>query len=1619
MTRTRTFLVFLLTLAVAAIAVPSINAAPTCTISWTGGAGTSAWGTAGNWNQDRVPGSGDDVCIDLPAGGTVVMTAGATVKSVQGSQALRIEGGTLTVTDDPSADTTIAALEQTGGAIDGAGTLFVAGNYSWSGGSLGGSNGLIDVKGQTHISGNVSMAFDRELKTAGGSWTAGQIYGRNNTFIRNTGTFTVSDEAAEMRFENWSGTPATFINEGTLVKPAGTGTTTIGWRIDNDGLVNATSGTLTFTGGAAGSTGQFQSPGAEMKWAGGTFLMDAGSYDGVELTGGRIEIPADTTYSGGDLTISGGAVGGTGTLESTGTLTWTGGALEDTTGLLRSTGFMRIDGNVSMAFNHRLETDDGEWLGGQIYSRNNTLWTNKGTFEMHSESGAAVWSNWSGAPPKLHNLGTITRTSGAGKTTFGWAVENDGTIRTDVGRLAFEGGGGVSNGNFASEGAGRTVLAAGTFNVGNSTAPYDGFELSGGRLDVEDGQTFSGLDLWQSGGVIGGTGTLASSGTFTWTGGDMDNTGLTKSTGFTRIDGSVSMAFNHRLQTHDGEWLSGQIYSRNNTLWTNTGTFDMRSETAQAVYSHWSGAAPKIVNTGTIVKTSTASSPDSDDTIVGWALENDGVIRTDAGRLVFNGGGGESNGNFASEGTGRTVLNGGHFFLGNSTAPYDGFEVAGSAEVDVVAGATFSGADLWQSGGTIGGPGTLATGGTFVWTGGNQNESGLTRSTGFTRINGNVAFDFDRNIETKDGEWLSGQIYSRNNTTWTNTGSFELRAEGAIADYHHWSGAQPRIVNTGTFTKTAGTGNTDLEFDLTNDGTVRTETGRIRFTEGGDQGESNGNFASDGDGRTTLQGGRFVLGESATPYDGFEVAGTGEVDVVSGTFTGKDLWQSGGTIGGAGTLVTTGTFIWTGGNMNETGTTKSTGFTRINGNVAFDFDRTLETKDGEWLSGQIYSRNNTLWRNTGTFELRAEDAVAYYHHWSGAQPKIVNDGTFTKTAGTGNTDLQFALENDGTIRTSSGRIRFTGGGTGQSTGDFASEGDGRTTLQAGTFVAGNGTFDGFEVAGTARLNLADDATYAGVDLWQSGGAIGGAGTITSSGTFTWTGGSMDGPGATRSTGFTRINGDVSLEFDRTLETKDGEWLTGTFYSRNNTLWRNTGAFAMRSTGDIVHNNWSGGPPRLHNTGQITRSNPDPAAVAEDLHVAFPVDNDGSITSSWGTIRLNAGGFGVSTGTFGARLSGNFTFGKGANFAPGGELAGGNLTLEDGADIDLPGGNVNGDITGNADIRVPSGQLRWSSGTIRGNGVLHVAKGASLLFEGAGTRYLRDHRVLQNEGDLVWQSGTVQVLDGATLLNEGTLEVASEDYDLSAGGGTPAGKPAFVNTGTIVKKTGTGDSTLHNLDNRGVLDIRSGRIYAYGYRQTAVGRVIATLGGTVRGTSHAGLDLNSPRGLAGKLSVRLADGYTPATGDAYSIVYAGNAQSGTFTAETLTLPGGGTLTPAVSGGNIVYTAAMPAAAARAAAQPVVDEEAPEVAPLAPDAADLTVRLVPGAATAITVPEGLSVQVLTPTKRASVRFDSKARKLRVKLRRGARGKRLKLRYRVVAADGQRSRVATLTVKIARAR
>ncbi len=104
-------------------------------VSWTS-ASSGSWDTASNWSPAIVPGTGDDVTINVPGVTVTISSKVESVNSITADDPLVISGGGLTV----AASSTISdGLNMTGGSLtaNGSGiTLTVAGATTDTGGNL-------------------------------------------------------------------------------------------------------------------------------------------------------------------------------------------------------------------------------------------------------------------------------------------------------------------------------------------------------------------------------------------------------------------------------------------------------------------------------------------------------------------------------------------------------------------------------------------------------------------------------------------------------------------------------------------------------------------------------------------------------------------------------------------------------------------------------------------------------------------------------------------------------------------------------------------------------------------------------------------------------------------------------------------------------------------------------------------------------------------------------------------------------------------------------------------------------------------------------------------------------------------------------------------------------------------------------------------------------------------------------------------------------------------------------------------------------------------------------------------------------------------------------------------
>src|SRR5439155_23749262 len=142
------------------------------------------------------------------------------------------------------------------------------------------------------------------------------------------------------------------IYPGTFMKSAGSGTTTVAIPFTNGGCVNVQSGMVNFNGGG-GSAGGFNvsAASATLQFGGGTFNLNAGSTlagpGTVRLSNGTVNVndvistPPETVFA-----MTGGTLGGTGTLTMGGTMIWSAGS--GATRLMTGTGVTTVNGPLNL-----------------------------------------------------------------------------------------------------------------------------------------------------------------------------------------------------------------------------------------------------------------------------------------------------------------------------------------------------------------------------------------------------------------------------------------------------------------------------------------------------------------------------------------------------------------------------------------------------------------------------------------------------------------------------------------------------------------------------------------------------------------------------------------------------------------------------------------------------------------------------------------------------------------------------------------------------------------------------------------------------------------------------------------------------------------------------------------------------------------------------------------------------------------------------------------------------------------------------------------------------------------------------------------------------------------------
>jgi hypothetical protein len=403
---------------------------------------------------------------------------------------------------------------------------------------------------------------------------------------------------------------------------------------------------------------------------------------------------------------------------------------------------------------------------------------------------------------------------------------------------------------------------------------------------------------------------------------------------------------------------------------------------------------------------------------------------------------------------------------------------------------------LALKGGSLSGNADITLNGLLVWRQGNMGGSGTTTANGDIHFNDNV------NRGLVDGRTLinNGTAVWQNGSLNLYFGSTIINLPGAVfefrGDYVNGisGGAGNLFHNMGTVIKAAGSGPGIIGSPFNNSGIVEIQEGTFIIQESGTY---SGIFQ--GTGTLEIRGKTHVLNGSITnlnvlflsdptsvsntlfingTYDAISTTVTGDNAIVSaalnigaGVTAHSDLFNiNGGTVTGDGDLVVSGPTTWSHGTMSGAGTTTAMGGLTFTGNNSRVLDgRTLVNNGaGVYEDGWLYINNGGLLHNTSTatWDFLGDDVVST----SAGGGTFQNDGSLTKSAGSGTANMGATFINNGDVSVQSGALRFGG--------DFTQTASGTLFVQIGGLIPIT-EFDQYQITGAATLDGTLDVTLTG------------------------------------------------------------------------------------------------------------------------------------------------------------------------------------------------------------------------------------------------------------------------------------------------------------------------------------------------------------------------------------------------------------------------------------------------------------------------------------------------------------------------------------------------------------
>jgi Bacterial Ig-like domain len=465
--------------------------------------------------------------IELEAGGasgTLRNDAGAVFNATDGGA--QIDGGT-------DSNGKVALFDNRGSFVTtGSGAAISVTARFTNSGSVDVNGVGLTLLGNAGLGGTVTVEADSRLSFAG----TGVISITGN--IAGAGSVTL--DGATVSLDTGAAISATTsIANGTLTSAGQTSLGTldlIGGTFEADG--STTIATLTASGGTLTGSGTVT-------------VTGAATLSGAVLSGSGTTIAQSTlTIDGSGLTLMGGYV-----LENQGVANWTSGSIQlggGSAGLPASDGVLRNDAGA--VFNADIASQSDSLADGSIVSADGSasaLFDNEGTFNQLGNVTTSISVTFNNSGGVFLNNSALTL-SGGGISTGTITIDPNSVVTFDA-DYSVAGGALSGGGQIMVEGGTVVVEPAAQYDVTGATS------IGGGTLRLDADATLG--SLFESDGLLTGTGTVTVTGTTKLTGGAMTGSGRTIAQGGLTIDGNGIGLDDGRVLENQGdtEWLGGVI----------------------------------------------------------------------------------------------------------------------------------------------------------------------------------------------------------------------------------------------------------------------------------------------------------------------------------------------------------------------------------------------------------------------------------------------------------------------------------------------------------------------------------------------------------------------------------------------------------------------------------------------------------------------------------------------------------------------------------------------------------------------------------------------------------------------------------------------------------------------------------------------------------------------------------------------------------------------------------------------------------------------------------------------------------------------------------------------------